>query len=111
MKFYEKLYVGESIDNVKKVKHRLSTGAGQFNVYLITLCAGRDQLDIFHCAYIKDRHFDRRHLFVAGIAGSQGEAFGLVEQMAKDSWAYGTEGNLKEYLQRTDGERKGKLWR
>lgn len=111
MRFYEKLYVGESIDHVNRVKHRLSIGAGQFDVYLIALNPGRDQLDIFHCAYIKDRHLDRRRLFVAGIAGSRAEAFTLVEQMAKDSWAFGTQGDLKEFLRRTDSGQKGSLWR
>ena len=47
-------------------------------------------------------------LQIAGIAGSMGEAYGIVEQMAKDSCKLGVPGQLREYLYRTDGSGKWK---
>ena len=107
MRFHEKLYVGQSIRHVQHVRHLLRIGAGQFNIYLITTAANNEQLDIFDSKYLKDkRHYDRKKLQIAGIAGSMGEAYSLVEQMAQDSCAYGIPGQIREYLHQTD--RSGK---
>ncbi|MDO4291684.1 MAG: hypothetical protein Q4C65_00485 [Eubacteriales bacterium] len=107
MKFYRGLYVGESIRKVNKVKWKLSIGAGQFGVYVIALACNRDQLDIFHCAMLRQKHFDRRSLRVVGLAGSMDEAFGLVERMARDAWEDGMEGDIRGYLQKRMGPAKG----
>lgn len=109
MRFHEKLYVGQSIQHVQHVRHLLRIGAGQFDIYLITVSKNSDQLDIFDSKYLKDkRHYDRKTLQIAGLAGSMGEAYGLVEQMAKDSCELGVPGQLREYLYRTDGSGKWK---
>ena len=109
MRFHEKLYVGQSIRNPAHVRNLLRIGAGQFNIFLITTASNADQLNIFDSKYLKDkRHYDRKRLQIAGIAGSMGEAYGLVEQMAKDSCEMGIPGQLREYLLRTDGSGKWK---
>ena len=47
MKFYKNLYIGEGIKHPNIVKWKLRHNAGQFQVYVIALAAGRDQLEIF----------------------------------------------------------------
>lgn len=101
MKFYRRLYVGESVKKVNRVKWRLCIGAGQFRVYVIALSQNSDQLDIFHCALLKQKHFDKKNLYVAGIAGNKAEAYQLVGKMLADTLAAGMDGNIKEYLLKT----------
>ncbi len=98
MKFYHNLYVGESVQKVNKVKWKLYTGAGQFNIYLVTLAANSDQLNIMHCSLLKQKHFDRKNLCVVGLAGSKGEAYQLVGKMLADTLMAGMEGDIKGYL-------------
>ncbi len=107
MKFYRRLYVGESIRKVHKVKWKLCVGAGQFRVYLITLSNTTDQLDIFHCAMLKQKQFDRKSLYVVGIAGDKGEAYQLVGKMLADTLAAGMGGDIKRFLLATSAGRKG----
>lgn len=98
MKFYRRLYVGESVKKVNKVKWKLYTGAGQFQIYLITLSNSSDQLDIFHCSQLKQKHFDRRNLYVVGLANDRGEAYQLVGKMLADTLRSGMGGDIKGYL-------------
>lgn len=98
MKFYRRLYVGESVKKVNRVKWKLYTGAGQFQIYLIALSNSSDQLDIFHCSLLKQKHFDRKHLYVVGLAGDRGEAYQLVGKMLADTLENGMGGDIKGYL-------------
>lgn len=67
MKFYRRLYVGPSIRNVNKIKWKLLTGRGQLGIYLISLSCTSDQLDIFHCALLKQKYFDKRHCRLSAL--------------------------------------------
>lgn len=98
MKFYRRLYVGKSVKKVNTVKWKLKIGAGQFHVYLITIAQNRDQLDIFHCSLLKQKHFDHKQLLVVGIASDMGEAYQLVGRMLADTMRAGMEGDIKAYL-------------
>lgn len=86
MKFYRRLYVGPSIRNVNKIKWKLLTGRGQLGIYLISLSRTSDQLDIFHCALLKQKYFDKKALQVVGIAEGREEAIFLVQQMLRIRW-------------------------
>lgn len=107
MKFYRNLYVGASVKNINKIKWKLLTGAGQFGIYVISLSCTADQLDIFHCAMLKQKTFDRKKLAVVGLARDMGEAYGLVEKMVQDAVDAGFEGNVKAYLAETFRAGKG----
>lgn len=107
MKFYRRLYVGKSVRKVNTVKWKLKAGAGQFCVYLITISRGRDQLDIFHCSLLKQKHFDRKQLYVVGIAADMGEAYQLVGRMLADTLQAGMEGDIKGYLLSQAKSRRG----
>ena len=86
MRFHEKLYVGQSIPHVQHVRHLLRIGVGQFHIFLITTAKNSDQLDIFDSKYLKDKkHYDRKNLQIAGIAGSMADAFyGVSKRMINE---------------------------
>ena len=68
MKFDRHLYVSDSIRNLEKVKWKLRHNAGQITIYIIALAKSDDQLDIFHCSLLQQRFYDKKDLFVVGLA-------------------------------------------
>lgn len=85
MRFYDKLYVGESIKHPSRVKWKLRVAAGQFNVHLITISnAGMNQLECFHNGLLKQKVFRRQDLYVVGIAGCYEEAISLICRITQD---------------------------
>lgn len=98
MKFYKNLYVGETIKDVKKVKRKLITGAGQLGIYVITLCRGRDQLEIYHCALLQQRYYRKNPPFIIGIAGGYEEAVEIVRRIAEETYTSNGNCDLKKYI-------------
>lgn len=101
MKFYRRLYVGDSIEDPEKVKWKLMHNVGQFSVYVIALAQSDDQLDIFHCALLKQRYYDRENLFVVGLAGSREEAVELVVAMMEETVEKTGEADIRGYIQQS----------
>lgn len=98
MRFYRKLYTGKSIADVRRVKWKLRVNAGQMNLYVIALCKGRDQLEIYHCAYLQQKFYRKYPPFIIGIANGYEEALEIVEQIAKEAYESNGDCNLKKYL-------------
>lgn len=92
MYFYRQMYCDDAIKAKKnKILRRLRMNAGQLSVYTVSLASGADLFDIMHCANIKQKYFDRKHLYVIGIASSYEEATGLAGKMVMDfHQKYGT---------------------
>ena len=67
----------------------------QLGIYLISLSRTSDQLDIFHCALLKQKYFDKKALQVVGIAEGREEAIFLVQQMLQDTIDAGMETDIK----------------
>ena len=100
MRFYRYLYVGESVTNPAKVKRKLKNHIGQLSVYVICLAGGMNQLEIYHCAYLKQKYYRFHPPVVVGLAGSYEEAVTLVMQMTKESLDYTGCCNIKAYLRK-----------
>ncbi len=99
MRFYNKLYVGESIKKPERVKWKLRVAAGQFQVYLITLSqSDEDQLECFHNGLLKQKVFRKQDFFVIGIAGNYEEALSLIKQITQECVEATGTGNIKEFL-------------
>ena len=98
MKFYKNLYIGEGIKHPNIVKWKLRHNAGQFQVYVIALAAGRDQLEIYHCAYLKQRYYRHHPPVIVGIAASYDEAVELVVRITKESLLATGGCDLKAYM-------------
>lgn len=99
MRFYKKLYVGESIKDLKRVKWKLRVGAGQFDVHLITISQnGDNQLECFHNGLLKQKFFRKQKHYVVGIAGNADEALTLIKQITEDCVKTTKTANIKAFL-------------
>lgn len=97
--FYKNLYIGESIRHAEKVKWKLKHGAGQLSIYVITNTSiGNDQLEIMHCANLKQPYYKKNPALVYGIAGSYGEAMDIIIKISDEASDAGMAGNLLTYL-------------
>ncbi len=98
MKFHRELYVGESIRNARKVKWKLKHGAGQLRIFIIAVAPGRDQLEIFHCAFLQQGYYRKNSPYIVGIAGGYEEAVDLLQKMVTDIYEKTGDYRLKEYF-------------
>ena len=104
--FHKNLYVGEGIKNSAVVKWKLKHGAGQLMVYVITEPEHKNgQLDIRHCAFLKQKYYRRHPLLVYGIASGYAEALEIVTQIVKKAADAGMTDDLQAYLNSEQGDR------
>lgn len=59
-----------------------------------------DQLDIIHCAFLKQSYYLEHPVMIYGIAQSYEEALELVVKISDEAIQNGYEGRLLEYLDR-----------
>ena len=97
MKFYKYLYIGDTVKEPAKVKRKLKLHAGQL-LYVLCLANGDDQLEIYHCAYLKQPYYRYHPPVIVGIASDYEEAVGLVLKITKECLAATGGCNLKAYL-------------
>jgi hypothetical protein len=106
-RFYPELYWGDSVKKRTLVKWRLYHGRGQFTIFCVMRAqAESDQLDIIHCAFLKQPYFRSNPAYIYGIAGSKAEAFDLVVRITEEATEHGCEGNLIKYLDQKADEKK-----
>ncbi|WP_029232715.1 hypothetical protein [Butyrivibrio sp. VCB2006] len=98
-RFYKNLYWGNSVKKRTLVKWKLYTGSGQFNVFCVTKAMDdNDQLDIIHCAFLKQQYYRKHPVLIYGIASSYNEAVEIVLQISRDASEVGMDGRLMDYL-------------
>ena len=99
--FSKNLYWGPSIKKKTLVKLNLYLGRGQFNIYCVTKAMNdNDQLDIVHCAYLRQPYYRYHPVFIYGIASSYTEALDIVLRISKEASIAGLDGRLSDYLLR-----------
>ena len=82
------------------VKWKLKHGAGQLFIYVITSSEIPDgQIEIKHCAFLKQKYYQRHPAFIYGIAGSYKEALDIVLKMFGEASESGMPGDIKSYLE------------
>ena len=102
-RFYKELYWGESVKKHSQVKWKLYHGGGQFTIFCIKRADSKDdQLDIIHCAFLKQPYYRTNPAYIYGIAGSYSEALDIVLQITNEALEAGYEGKLLEYLDSRD---------
>lgn len=81
MKWYDNLYVGESIRHKRdKIKWKIKHNAGQINIYVITIASNpQNLLDIIPAQELMQKGYPKKDLFVIGIAQGMGEAQEVVK--------------------------------
>lgn len=93
--------------NLPVIKWKLTHGAGQMTVYLITDAIGKgNQLAIMHCANLKQPFYRDRPMTVYGIAEGYEEARQMIVRISDEACRAGYTGQLKAYLDAAvdDGE-------
>lgn len=98
MKFYSKLYVGESVKNIRRTKWKLKHNAGQVRVYVITIADGNDLLEIYHCAYLQQAYYKKHPPYIVGIAGGYEEALLLAQRIVEETAAKLGHYRIKNYF-------------
>ena len=98
MRFHKELYIGSSIRNIRKVKWKLKHHAGQLGIFVITLSAGQDELEIYHCAFLQQKYYKKYPPCIVGIAGGYEEAVDLLRRMISDIYEKTGGYRLKEYF-------------
>ncbi|MBE5829569.1 MAG: hypothetical protein E7305_08930 [Butyrivibrio sp.] len=98
-RFYKDLLFGESVKNHQLVKWRLNHGRGQLSIFCIMKAQStEDQLDIIHCAFLKQPYYMKNPAYIYGIAGSYNEALDMVVDMTTKANEAGFEGRIIDYL-------------
>lgn len=103
MYFYKYLYVGPSIENPEEVKRKLMIGKGQFTIYVITLSTsapgpGSNQLEIMHCANLKQPYYRQYPPYILGIASGFAEAVELVKDLVQEAYDRTGSADVRYYL-------------
>lgn len=98
MRFYKNLYIGGSIRNPGRVKWKLKHRAGQVNIYVLALAGGKDQLEIYHSAFLQQEYYRKHPPYIIGICGGYEEAVDMVVEITKKAVAETGTADLKKYL-------------
>lgn len=103
MYFFKNLYVGPSIQDPEQVKRKLLRGEGQFAIYVIAISPsvpgpGSNQLEILHCAYLKQPYYRVHPPFIVGIAASRSEAVEMVRGLVQEAYDHTGSADVRAYL-------------
>lgn len=103
-KFYKYLYWDENIPEKKRnrIKWRLKVSKRDKPCYVLTLCEGRDQLEIYNSFVLLQSYFRKNPKFIIGIADSYGAAVEMVEKIAGECYQKNGNADLKVYLAQKD---------
>ncbi len=98
-RFYKHLYWGESVKWHSLVKWKLLTGRGQFKIFCITEALGKsDQLEIVHCAFLRQLFYKAHPVMIYGIASGYDEAVDIILKISQEASNAGMDGRLIDYL-------------
>ncbi len=99
MKFYQYLYTSEKYRKIqKKICTKLQWNIGQLRVHVIALASGNNLLEIYHCAFLKQKGCRRKDIFVVGIAEGYEEALILSQKIIDDVYKKTGNVEVKEYI-------------
>ncbi len=100
MKWYDKLYVGESIARkANRIKWKINHNAGTFDVYVITLASNPSNLlDLIPARELLQKHYPKKELYIIGLAKGYEEACTVVCEIIKEVYAQTREVDVRRYL-------------
>ena len=97
--FSKDLYWGAKVKKKRLVKWNLYHGRGPFNILCVTKAMNQnDQLDIIHCAFLRQPYYRVHPIMIYGIASSYEEAVDIVLRISQEASIAGLDGRLSEYL-------------
>lgn len=106
MKWYSKLYIGESIYNKShKIKWKINHNKITLNIYVISLPSNPDNLlDIIQANELLQKGYPKKDLHIIGLAKGYDEALALVQTIIEESYSNTGAFNIKEYLKIKEGD-------
>lgn len=101
MKWYDDLYVGESIRHeVDKIKWKIKHNAGQINIYVIVLASNpQNLLDIIPAQELMQKGYPKQDIHVIGLAFGMEEAQLVVKQIIDEVYQETKGFQILPYLQ------------
>ena len=101
MKWYEYLYVGESIRHkANKIKWKIRHNAGQINIYVITIASNpQNLLDIIPAQELMQKAYPKKDMLVIGLAQGMDEAYEIVTQIIDEVYQMTGAFHILPYLQ------------
>lgn len=99
MKWYDNLYVSESIKDAGKIKWRIMHNAGTIDIYVITFASNsQNLLDIIPSWNLMQKSYPKKELKVIGLAKGYGEALELTRQIIEETYDETGNVNIRDYL-------------
>lgn len=108
MKWYEPLYVGESVKKKwKTIKWKINHNAGVWKGFVITLANHEsDLLEIYPARLLKQKGEWKKNLEIIGLAGTYEEALDMVQSLIGEIYHQTGTTDVKEYLKSNRGIKK-----
>lgn len=99
MKWYKKLYLGESIKQVKWVQFKITYSKKAEGYYCIALSENKDNLlDIYPSKFLRTPGLKGNWPCIIGIASGRSEAFDVVRDIIEDVYVHTRGFDIKSYL-------------
>ena len=99
IKFRDNLYLSPSISKVDRIKWKIKTGRGQFDVYLIVYNHDSRSLEFFHNGLLKQKALYKRDIDVVGIAKSNEECIDITSKILFEAYEKTGVYNISGYLE------------
>ena len=107
MKWYEDLYVGESIVHKKSIiKRKMLHNAGQIDIFVISLASNpANLLDIIPAKELLQKAYPKKDMYVIGLAKGYEEAVNLTASIINEVYQKTGAFGLRDYLLQKRRER------
>lgn len=101
MKWYDNLYVGESIGHeAEKVKWKIRHNAGQINIYVIAIASNpQNLLDIVPAQELMQKAYPKKDMYIIGLARGIEEAQFIVKEIIDEVYRETGSFRILPYLQ------------
>ncbi len=101
MKWYDDLYVGESIlHKKKKIQWKILHNAGQLDIYVITLASNKNNLlDIIPSHELLQKGYPKKDLYVVGLAKGYQEAIEIATSIIDETYRQTGAFKIAAYLE------------
>ncbi|MEI3266442.1 hypothetical protein [Frisingicoccus sp.] len=99
MKWYKKLYLGESIKGEKWLRFQIAFGKKSKGYYCIALSdSPRNLLDIYPSRFLRTPEMNTDRIYIVGLASDKSEAFEVVRDIIEDVYVHTHDFNIRNYL-------------
>lgn len=107
MKWYDRLYLGDSVRNPHKIKWKINHNAGTIDIYVIAFASNeKNLLDVIPSWELMQRGYPGKdQMKIIGLAKGREEAFMLVRAIVDEVYQNTGNTDIKAYLKENLKER------